>query len=200
MRLRKLNTGLGDAHKAFVGSQYSCLILGNAFPERFPFTIILLARETLNIMVHTYSLYLGKSALIVVTQLTLLASVEAAALAVPGIETAHWLTRSFWLGGTALAVCGVLTGAMIPGAFHIFFGEDMEQNSPQHRSLTLDTNAALVHEIDGLFSLPTLVCLSSCPTQIEIILADFFLLQQGDYVVRWPFHGRRCRICCNGHF
>jgi len=100
------------------------------------------SQETLNIM------------------LTLLASVEAAALTIPGIETAHWLTRAFWLGGTAIAVCGVLTGAMIPGAFHIFFGEDIDkdvESSGAHRWLTLETNAALVHEIDGLFSLPTLV-------------------------------------------
>jgi hypothetical protein len=93
------------------------------------------------------------------SQLTLFASVETGALAIPGIETSHWLTRAFWLGGTMIAVCGILTGAMLPGACHVFFGENesLECKGDPNLRLTLDTNAALFHQIDALFSLPTLV-------------------------------------------
>jgi hypothetical protein len=57
-----------------------------------------------------------------------------------------------------IAVCGILTGAMLPGACHIFFGENENFQRGDHRRLTLNTDAALFHQIDALFSLPTLVC------------------------------------------
>jgi hypothetical protein len=78
------------------------------------------------------------------------------------------------MGGTMIAVCGILTGAMLPGACYIFFGENEinnkseneNENKDQSRTaskqrLTLDANPALFHQIDTLFSLPTLVWLSS---------------------------------------
>lgn len=58
-----------------------------------------------------------------------------------------------------IAVCGILTGAMLPGACHIFFGENENFQPGDYRRLTLHTNAALLHQIDALFSLPTLVSL-----------------------------------------
>jgi len=86
--------------------------------------------------------------------LTLFASVETGALSIPDI---YWYTRACWLGGTMIAVCGILTGAMLPGACHIFFGENENFPREDPRRLTLNTNAALFHQIDALFSLPTLV-------------------------------------------
>jgi hypothetical protein len=69
------------------------------------------------------------------------------------------------MGGTMIAVCGILTGAMLPGACYIFFGENEDEScaASKRRRLTLNTNAALFHQIDTLFSLPTLVWLSSSP-------------------------------------
>jgi hypothetical protein len=92
-------------------------------------------------------------------QLALLASVEATALSISGIETAHWLARAFFIGSAAVSVCGVLTGAVLPGVFHIFWGEDIYPplHPADHRWLTLQNNAALLHQIDGLLLLPTLV-------------------------------------------
>ena len=75
-----------------------------------------------------------------------------------------------------IAVCGILTGAMLPGACYIFFGENEINNKSENENenenkdesrtaskqrLTLDANPALFHQIDTVFSLPTLVRLSS---------------------------------------
>ncbi|KAF7365887.1 hypothetical protein MVEN_00463700 [Mycena venus] len=86
--------------------------------------------------------------------LALLAGVEAAALAVPGIETAHWLARACFFAGTALAVCGVIVGRFVSGIFDIFFGEDITatHDDPGHRFLTLDASPRLCHRIGLLYS------------------------------------------------
>ena len=96
-----------------------------------------------------------------------------------------------------IAVCGILTGAMLPGACHVFFGENESLDCREHSRLTLDTDAALFHQIDALFALPTLVGLFGprISGNSKLILAD-----QGDYVVGCSFHRWHCHICCDRHF
>ncbi|KAJ6550761.1 hypothetical protein DFH09DRAFT_1168265 [Mycena vulgaris] len=86
--------------------------------------------------------------------LALLAGIEAAALAVLGIATAHWLTPAFFVAGTALAVCGVINGHVTSGIFEIFFQEDISASphDREHVYLTLDAFPRLCHQILGLYS------------------------------------------------
>ncbi|KAJ7733339.1 hypothetical protein B0H16DRAFT_1768663 [Mycena metata] len=90
--------------------------------------------------------------------LALLAGIPAAALAIPGIETAHWLARAFFVSGTALAVCGVIVGTLGGGIFDIFFEEDINAcahaNDPHHRFLTLEASPQLCHRIVTLHNWP----------------------------------------------
>ena len=90
-------------------------------------------------------------------QLALLAAVEGAALATPGIESAHWLARAFWLSGMAIAVCGVLLGALMCRSFYLFFAEDMVDSRPLRMRLNLSTNAMLIHHVADLFATPSMV-------------------------------------------
>ena len=92
-------------------------------------------------------------------QLTLLAGVEAAALSINGVESAHWLARAFWLSGLVLAVGGVLVGALVSRSFYMFFEEDMVDSRPLQllTRLNLSTNAVLIHLIADLFAIPSMV-------------------------------------------
>lgn len=89
----------------------------------------------------------------------MLAGVGAAALAIPGIETAHWLSRAFLMGSMVVAVCGFLVGAMLPGVFCIFFDEDLgiDPSIPSPRHLTMETDHVLLHHINKLFEAPSTV-------------------------------------------
>ena len=89
----------------------------------------------------------------------MLAGVETAALAIPGIETTHWLTRSCWLGGAALAVCGMLTNGLSRGILDMTFDEDMDLELRVGR-LTLDSDAKLLHLVDILLGMPSAVSIS----------------------------------------
>lgn len=88
-------------------------------------------------------------------QITLLAGVAASALAIPGIETAHWLARAFLMGSMLFAICGVLIMATTDGIFYIFFGEDLENSNGQ--GLTLGESPevrSLLHRVDVVIGLP----------------------------------------------
>jgi hypothetical protein len=47
-----------------------------------------------------------------------------------------------------------MTSTVIPGTYHLFFGEDAEEDKPVQKRLTLETNAKLCHQIDLFFSMP----------------------------------------------
>ena len=96
-------------------------------------------------------------------QLALLAGVARSALSISGIGTAHWATRALLMGSMLLAISSILTSALGPGIFYIFFGEDMGKESysdntlnskttQTHRRLTLDDEDSrpLLHEVDQL--------------------------------------------------
>ena len=94
-------------------------------------------------------------------QLALLAGVARSALSISGIATAHWATRALLMGSMLLAISSILTSALSPGIFYIFFGEDMSNETysdntlnrkTTHRRLTLDDEDSrpLLHEVDRL--------------------------------------------------
>ena len=88
-------------------------------------------------------------------QIALLAGVAASALAIPGIETAHWAARAFLMGSMLFAICGVLIMAMAGGIFYIFFGEDLE--NPNGQGMTLGESPetrVLLHRVDILVGQP----------------------------------------------
>lgn len=73
-------------------------------------------------------------------------------------------------GAIAVEVCGALTGGLLGGLFHLFFGEDIQllYNAPDaeakaalgEKLLTLKTEPRLLHNIFYLFSMRNSV---SCP-------------------------------------
>ena len=92
-------------------------------------------------------------------QIALLAGVAASALAIPGVETAHWLTRALLMGSMLFAICGILITGLAGGIFYIFFGEDLE--NPNGQGVTLGESPeiqVLLHQVDILIGLPAQVC------------------------------------------
>jgi len=104
----------------------------------------------LNVSIHTT--YFGGIDTANVT-FGLLATVGAATLAIPGIETTHWLARAFLMGSMLLAICSIIICVMMSGVFDNIFGEEM--HPPEGRQhLTLKTDSVLLHKVDVLFDMP----------------------------------------------
>jgi hypothetical protein len=90
-------------------------------------------------------------------QLALSLTSGISGMAIMGIETTHWYTRSSLMSGFFLAMFGLLISVLTAGIFHMMFGQDMNPGTRAECRLTLKTDAMLLHQIDMLLAMPSAV-------------------------------------------
>ncbi|KAI9435021.1 hypothetical protein F5148DRAFT_1266982 [Russula earlei] len=131
------------------------------------------------------------------TLLGLLAATAAAALAIPGIETTHWIVRALWLSSVLQSISGAAVGGLTSGLFYLFFDEDIAQlQLPKPTEalclLTLETveGAELLQIVDKLFWKPSFAIVRSAMLfaagAFAFVVTVDFGKQPRSYASRWP--------------